>query len=224
MKEVLDNISCNYTYIDSSEISNVTTIANLTGTSSYITGNIALSNTDSILVNDLCTITNGDNVSITSNGITTNTNEFFIAGSTGGNIQFVDPKKLLIENILDRVLELKSLTKQAFYEFFDIRKIDYRKNKTKIICSKDVDLNYISDLKNESQLLIESIDVPCDNYKEKAIKKDNNLSSIIYGEGIILTSGTNNTITINPSEFNLYNNYTNVVGANNYNNFITYTT
>jgi hypothetical protein len=213
MKEVFNNISANYTYVDVNEFSSITTTAPITGAT---TSN---SSCNTISYNPNIFTTTGDlNLTSSSTSISTST--------TGTNAIFIDnfnSKEAFVKNILDRIIEIKSLTKKAFYEFFDIKKIEYFKNKTKIICTKDVDLEYVDELKNESQILLECIDVPSDNYKQKAIKQDRNLSSLIYnGDGIIWTNGTNNTITIDPSIYNLTNVNTTTTNIN-YNNYITYT-
>ncbi len=207
MKEVFNNISANYTYVDVNEFSSITTTAPITGAT---TSN---GSCNTISYNPNIFTTTGDLTSASTGISTIGTNSIFIDN--------FNSKEAFIKNILDRIIEVKSLTKKAFYDFFDIKKIEYFKNKTRIICTKDVDLEYIDELKNESQILIECIDVPSDNYREKAIKQDRNSSSFIYnGDGIIWTNGTNNTITINPSIYNFNNvNTTNI----NYNNYITYT-
>ncbi len=211
MKETFNYISNNYTYLDVNEISNITTTAPVTGTT---------------ISNVSCnTITYNPNIVTTTGVLTSSSTDIIYTTSTTGTINtLVDnfiSKEAFIKNILDRIIEVKSLTKKAFYEFFDIKKIEYFKNKTRIICTKDVDLEYIDELKNESQILLECIDVPYDNYRERAIKQNRDSSSFIYnGDGIIWTNGTNNTITINPSIYNLNTvNTTNI----NYNNYITYT-
>jgi hypothetical protein len=76
-------------------------------------------------------------------------------------------------------------------------------------------MDYLNDLKSESVLLLECIDVPTDNYKEKAINQKN---SIDINSNSIWINHSNNTLTINP-----YVGFSNTITINDTNNAITYT-
>ena len=126
-------------------------------------------------------------------------------------------KSGLIKNLLDRIIEIRSLIKNnSFYEIFNIKKISFLKDKTKIVCTKDIDIDYLNELKSESILLLECIDVPTDNYKEKAINQKN---SIDINSDLSWTTVSNGTLTINP-----YVGFSNTITINDTNNAITYTT
>jgi hypothetical protein len=204
MKETFNYIANNYTYIDSTEISNITTTTSLTGVSSSNSGYITLSNPITYNGTDFITLQGNTTAGINTNIV---------------NVDNLNIKQSFIKNILDRVIEIRSLTKKAFYEFFDIKKIVYYKNSTKIVCTKNVDLEYIDELKDTSELLLECIDVPFDDYKKKAIRKTDNNINLNGSNSIWVTSGTN-TITINNS--NTYINPDNFNWIYNTNN-ITYT-
>ena len=205
MKETFNYIANNYHYIDSTEISSITTTTSLTGVSNFNSGYITLNNQITHNGTDFITIQGNTTAGINTNII---------------NVDNLNIKQSFIKNILDRVIEIKSLTKKAFYEFFEIKKIEYFKNRTKIVCTKNVDLEYINDLKNESQLLLECIDTPFDDYKQKAIKKTDNSSSVLNGSNSVWVTSGSNTITINNS--NTYINPDNFNWIYNTNN-ITYT-
>jgi hypothetical protein len=204
MKETFNYITNNYTYLDSNEISNITTTTSLTGVSSSNSGYITLNNPITHTGTDFITIQGNTTAGINTNII----------------VDSLNIKQSFIKNILDRVIEIRSLTKKSFYEFFDIKKIQYFKNKTKIVCSKVIDLEYIDELKNESSLLIECIDVPFDDYKQKAIKRSSSDYSNIFGNTAIWTTSGTNTITISNPNINLNND--NITWIYNTNN-ITYT-
>lgn len=204
MKETFNYITNNYTYLDSNEISNITTTS-LTGVSSSNSGYITLNNPITYTGTDFITIQGNTTAGINTNII---------------NVDSLNVKQSFIKNILDRVIEIKSLTKKSFYEFFDIKKIQYFKNKTKIVCSKVIDLEYIDELKNESSLLIECIDVPFDDYKQKAIKRSSSDYSNVFGNTAIWTTSGTNAITISNPNINLNND--NITWIYNTNN-ITYT-
>lgn len=204
MKETFNYITNNYTYLDSNEISNITTTTSLTGVSSSNSGYITLNNPITYTGTDFITIQGNTTAGINTNII----------------VDSLNIKQSFIKNILDRVIEIRSLTKKSFYEFFDIKKIQYFKNKTKIVCSKVIDLEYIDELKNESSLLIECIDVPFDDYKQKAIKRSSSDYSNIFGNTAIWTTSGTNAITISNPNINLNND--NITWIYNTNN-ITYT-
>lgn len=166
-------------------------------------------------------ITSGQLRLSNSYGITTSTN----TNTLNINLNGYDIRDLFIKNILDKFIELKSLTKKSLYEFFDIKKIVYlKKGITKIICTKEIDLEYVDDLKNESKLLNEFVDIESDNYKEKAIRySKNKLSSTflgITGTNLIWTGTDQNTITINNPNF-VWGTQNNITYNNL--NYITYT-
>ena len=202
MKETFNYITNNYTYLDSNEISNITTTTSLTGVSSSNSGYVTLTNPITYTGTDFITLQGSSTTEVA-------------IGLDSFNI-----KQSFIKNILDRVIEIRSLTKKSFYEFFDIKKIQYFKNKTKIVCSKVIDLEYIDELKNESSLLIECIDVPFDDYKQKAIKRSSSDYSNVIGNTAIWTTSGTNTITINNP--NILSNNDNITWIYNTNN-ITYT-
>lgn len=191
---------------------------------SFITGGGSNSTTANY-TNNLC-ITDSN---ITSTQIL-NRNVYGISTITSTNtlninLNGLDLREYFIKNILDRVIEIRSLTKKSIYEFFDIKKIVYlKKGITKIICTKEIDLEYVDDLKNESKLLNEFVDIESDNYKEKAIRySKNKLSSTflgITGTNLIWTGTDQNTITINNP--NLVWGTPNNITYNNL-NYITYT-
>lgn len=187
-----------------------------------ITGG-GLNSTNINYTNNLCItdgyITSGQLRLSNSYGITTSTS----TNTLNINLDGYDIRDLFIKNILDKFIELKSLTKKSLYEFFDIKKISYLKDKTKIICKKEIDLEYIDDLKDESKLLNELIDIEYDDYKEKAIRYSKNKLSSTYldisSTNLIWTGTDQNTITINNP--NLVWGTTNLYTYNQ--NYITYT-
>lgn len=192
MKETIGGISNEYCYLNPCDFTNITTTTSLTGTS----GSYAFNTTTDIPYN--YTYITGDNINNQNNGtgiISSNTT----AGSPIISLDSNYFKSGLIKNLLDRIIEIRSLIKNnSFYEFFNIKKISFLKDKTKIVCTKDIDIDYLNELKSESILLLECIDVPNDNYKEKAINGD--ISSIINPyvttqNNFNWTYGTNNNIT-----------------------------
>lgn len=223
MNEIFDNITNNYTYIDSNEIDQYNTTIALTGLTSSASNNISINNISSS-TNHLCIGSNTNTITVGQGIYTTGIN----TNSININLNGIDIRENLIKNILDRIIEIKSLTNKNLYEIFNIKNINYLKNKTKIICFKEVNLEYIDDLKNESKLLNEFIDVPIDNYKEKAIITAKNKLSTTYldfsGTGLIWAGTDQNTITINNPNlvWGTQNNLTYNFTCTNQNN-ITYT-
>lgn len=205
MKETLNYITNNYNYIDSTEISSTTITTPLTGVSSSNSGYVTLTNPITYTGTDFFTLQGNSTAGNSTNII---------------NVDSLSIKQSFIKNILDRVIEIRSLTKKSFYEFFDIKKIEFFKYKTKIICSKVIDLEYVDELKSESSLLIECIDVPFDDYRKKAIKRSSSDYSNVIGNTAIWTTSGTNTITINNP--NILSNNDNITWIYNTNN-ITYT-
>lgn len=215
MKERIGGIINEYCYVSPCDFSNITTTTNITGTSSSYgtTTTTDIPYNYTYITGDKITLDNCNGNGVISSNSTTGTNlisfnsDYFKSG--------------LIKNLLDRIIEIKSLTKNSFYEIFDIKKISFLKDKTKIVCTKNIDINYLNELKAESVLLLECVDVTTDNYKERAIKHNDNLysSSVVSGDGVIYWNGTglNNTITI--SDGNLYN-YCVTNSTSNTNNII----
>jgi hypothetical protein len=207
MKETIGGILNEYCYLNYSDFNNITTTTSLTGTS----GSYAFNTTTDIPYN--YTYITGDNIINNQNNgtgiISSNT-------TTGSPIISLDSnyfKDGLIKNLLDRFIEIRSLIKkQSFYEIFNVKKISFLKDKTKIVCTKDIDMDYINDLKSESILLVECIDVPTDNYKEKAINHNNHK-----------LSDSNFMWTINNTYFAVADNPVNINWTNSINNTITYT-
>jgi len=191
MKETIGGILNEYCYLNYSDFNNITTTTSLTGTSgSYTYG---INTTTDIPYN--YTYVNGSN---SSNIISLNADYF---------------KDGLIKNLLDRFIEIRSLIKkQSFYEIFNVKKINFLKDKTKIVCTKDIDIDYLNELKSESILLLECIDVPTDNYKEKAINHNNHK-----------LSDSNFMWTTNNTYFTVTDNPVNINWTNSINNTITYT-
>jgi len=191
MKETIGGISNEYCYLNYSDFNNITTTTSLTGTSgSYV---YDINTTTNVPYN--YTYVNGSN---SSNIISLNADYF---------------KDGLIKNLLDRFIEIRSLIKkQSFYEIFNVKKISFLKDKTKIVCTKDIDMDYINELKSESVLLLECIDVPTDNYKEKAINHNNHK-----------LSDSNFMWTTNNTYFAVADNPVNINWTNSINNTITYT-
>lgn len=214
MKEIIGGIVNEYCYVSPSDFSNITTTTSLTGSSSSygttITTDIPYNYT--YISGDKITLDNCNGNGLISSNSTTGTNLFSL------NSDYF--KSGLIKNLLDRIIEIRSLIKNnSFYEIFDIKKISFLKDKTKIVCTKNVDIDYLNELKKESILLLECIDVPIDNYKEKAINGD---TSFLFGGNNttwITDYNNTNTITINPY-VTTTNNFNWTYGTNN---TITYT-
>lgn len=214
MKERIGGIINEYCYVSPYDFSNITTTTNITGTSSSYGTTI----TTDIPYN--YTYITGDKINLDNcngNGLISSNS------TTGTNLISLDSnyfKSGLIKNLLDRIIEIRSLIKNnSFYEIFDIKKISFLKDKTKIVCTKNIDIDYLNELKKESILLLECIDVPIDNYKEKAINGDS--SSLLGSNNAILTIDYNGSLTINPYVTVTYpNNHNWTYGTNN---SITYT-
>jgi hypothetical protein len=214
MKETIGGISNEYCYLNPCDFTNITTTTSLTGTS----GSYAFNTTTDILYN--YTYVTGDNIINNQNNGTGIISSNTTAGSPIISLDSNYFKSGLIKNLLDRIIEIRSLIKNnSFYEIFNIKKISFLKDKTKIVCTKDIDIDYLNELKSESILLLECIDVPNDNYKEKAI--NGNMSSFLNGNNTIWGTDYNsiNTITINPYVIN-QDNFNWTYGTNNN---ITYT-
>jgi len=212
MNEIISGTINNYCYLSSSDFSNISTTANITGTSS----NSCVVSTTTDLPYNYIYINDNDN-----KGVITSSNSLSI-GSTSNYITLNGDyfKDGFIRNLLDKIIEIKSLTKSSLYEFFNLKKINFYGSKTKIVCTKEIDLEYLNELKNNSVLLLECIDVPKDNYKEKAIK-NNSENNYVLGGSIIYNNTWNNNITItNPYVWNGTDNFN---WTYNTNNTVTYT-
>ena len=207
MKEKIGGIINEYCYVSPCDFSNITTTTNITGTSS----SYGTTTTTDIPYN--YTYITGDKITLDNcngNGVISSNS------TTGTNLISLDSdyfKSGLIKNLLDRIIEIRSLIKNnSFYEIFNIKKISFLKDKTKIVCTKNIDIDYLNELKKESILLLECIDVPTDNYKEKAIN---------WGSSSLLVTDYNGSLTINPYVTVTYpNNFNWTYGTNN---TITYT-
>lgn len=108
-------------------------------------------------------------------------------------------KNELVKNILDQVIEIKSLVDNYDYEAYEIKKISFYKNKSKIICTKEIDLVYFDELQKNSQIINEFIDQNIDEYKEKTLQFVINSIKEVKKEQINwLYNGTSNSnYTIN---------------------------
>jgi len=210
MKETIGGISNEYCYLNPCDFTNITTTTSSTGTS----GSYAFNTTTDIPYN--YTYVTGDNIINNQNNGTGIISSNTTAGSPIISLDSNYFKSGLIKNLLDRIIEIRSLIKNnSFYEIFNIKKISFLKDKTKIVCTKDIDIDYLNELKSESILLLECIDVPTDNYKEKAINQKN---SIDINSDLSWTTVSNGTLTINP-----YVGFSNTITINDTNNAITYT-
>lgn len=137
------------------------------------------------------TMTNGINLIYNSGSVSPGTNSTHI---TLNQDYF---KKGFIKNLLDKIIEIKSLINKNEYEFFYIKNLIFGSNKSKIICEKKIDLTYVDELKKQSQLLLECIDNYNVNYKQKAIKHNDSFSnSWSLASGINNITWTTNSGTI----------------------------
>lgn len=173
------------------------------------------STTTSIYLDDYLTFNRGSITSSNTNNLVLNTGSSFI------NLDQDFFKKGFINNLLDKVIEIKSLIKKNEYEFFNIKKLAFGPKKSKIICEKKIDLTYVDELKKQSELLLECIDNSKINHKKKAIKHNDSFSN----KWSINSSGTSNiTWTTNPGTITIGNNNFNWVYSNtNNSNSVTFT-
>jgi hypothetical protein len=135
-------------------------------------------------------------VYVSGNTFNNNINYYY----TNNNVDF--EKENLIKNILDKKIEIKSLIHEG-YEFFDIKKIDFLKKNTKIVCTKQIDLHYLDMLNANTELLIECIDAEED-------KKSNPISwsdafGLHNGNTIIYNNTTYSTGTFSTSDLPIVN-------------------
>lgn len=175
---------------------------------------ITISNTD-YLTDSNCwlTTTSGTdgNYQISLEGFKTNTGTENIVCGKDLNDNF-------LENILDRIIRLTSLTKKSFYETFKVKKINFLKKQTKIVCVKNVDLDYLDSLRQESIFLNEIMDNSLNKYKDKYVYDINTIGRYITYDNLYnnrnLTLNTNGTSTITLANYN----YHTTVQNNTFNN------
>lgn len=141
-------------------------------------------------------ILNGNNMSIV-----------YVSGDTvNNNIAYYykndSQKEELIKNILDKKIEVKSLISEG-YEFFDIKKINFSKKRTKIICEKQIDLEYLDKLNSNTELLIECIDV--DDHKKTNPISWEDAFGVHNGNTIIYNNTTYSTGTFLTSDLPVLN-------------------
>lgn len=94
--------------------------------------------------------------------ITQSDSIYFASGSSNTatiTTNLIKIKKEVIENIIDGKLELESLIISQDIEIYEIEEMAFMKGKTKLVCQKEIDLDYCEILKCKSELLLELLPI-----------------------------------------------------------------
>lgn len=151
-----------------------------------------------------------------SSNLITSTNSNSITISSGSiSTWIVEPtkksKKEAVQDIMGGELEIDSLVEANQTERYEITEITFKDKKTKFVCEKQIDLDYMERLESQSLLLVEFYSMQTKQHKKTAIEHCDDLtihsigtsqiSALMGGAGIV--TGTPNGLTWTYSPDNL---------------------